>query len=119
MLAVRGGAFLPVVRGHRVLPIRARIQAAPSLPSTPITTTKRRGTSSGGRLGGERVEIRAGESVLAPRRAPHGYWNAHAAPTRYLVVMTSWIRRPIEALHAGDGRDFAAVFRDHASELLI
>ena len=69
-------------------------------------------------LGDRRVEIAAGESVLAPRGTPHAYWNAHAAPTRYLLVMTPRIRRLIEALHAGDGRDYATIFREHASELL-
>jgi len=69
-------------------------------------------------LGDERVEIGAGESVLAPRGTPHAYWNAQAAPARYVLVMTPRIRALIAALHAGDGRDHATIFREHDSELL-
>jgi mannose-6-phosphate isomerase-like protein (cupin superfamily) len=72
----------------------------------------------GFRVGDETVEAGAGESVLVPRGTPHSYWNAQAEPARYLLVMTPRIRDLIKALHAGDRSDYAAIFREHASELL-
>ena len=72
----------------------------------------------GFQVGDERREVAAGESILVPRGTPHSYWNAVAAPTRYLLVMTPRIHRLIEALHAGDRSDWAAIFEEHDSELL-
>jgi mannose-6-phosphate isomerase-like protein (cupin superfamily) len=76
-----------------------------------------------GRLGfrvadAERV-VPAGESLLVPRGTPHSYWNASSEPARYLLVMTPQIHRLIEALHSGERADFAAIFREHDSELLV
>jgi mannose-6-phosphate isomerase-like protein (cupin superfamily) len=72
----------------------------------------------GFRVGDEEKEVAAGESVLVERGTPHSYWNALAAPTRYLLVMTPRIHQLIEALHAGDRNDFARIFEEHDSELL-
>jgi mannose-6-phosphate isomerase-like protein (cupin superfamily) len=72
----------------------------------------------GFRLGDEERVAGAGEAVLAARGVPHAYWNADAAPARYLLVMPPRIHRLIQALHDGTRSDFAAVFREHASELL-
>ena len=72
----------------------------------------------GFRIGAEERIAEAGEMVLAPRRVPHTWWNAHAAPTRYLLIMTPRIHHLIQVLHDGSRADFAAVFEEHASELL-
>ena len=71
----------------------------------------------GFRVGDEDLEARAGDAVFVPRGTPHAYWNAHAGPTRYLLVMPRRIADLIEALHAGPG-DYAAIFREHESELM-
>ena len=60
----------------------------------------------------------SGEAILVGRDTPHSYWNAQAAPTRYLLVMTPRIKALIDALHGGDRTDYAAIFQEHASELL-
>jgi hypothetical protein len=49
----------------------------------------------------------------------HSYWNPAPEPARYLLVMAPQIHRLIEALHAGDRSDFAQIFEEHDSELLI
>jgi hypothetical protein len=49
---------------------------------------------------------------------PHCYWNAAAAPARYLLVMTPRIQRLIAELHSGEREDFGRIFREHDSELL-
>ncbi len=72
----------------------------------------------GFRVGDEEREVASGEAILVPRGTPHSYWNAQAAPARYLLVMTPQIHRLIEALHGGDRTDYAAIFEEHASELL-
>jgi mannose-6-phosphate isomerase-like protein (cupin superfamily) len=72
----------------------------------------------GFRVGEEEREVGAGESILVSRGTPHSYWNADALPARYLLVMTPRIHRLIEALHAGDREQFAAIFERHDSELL-
>jgi mannose-6-phosphate isomerase-like protein (cupin superfamily) len=72
----------------------------------------------GFQVGDEQRVISAGEAIMVARGTPHSYWNAHAAPTRYLLVMTPRIKALIEALHRGDRTDYAAVFVEHASELL-
>jgi mannose-6-phosphate isomerase-like protein (cupin superfamily) len=75
-----------------------------------------------GRLGfqlGERErEVGPGESLLVERGTPHSYWNPGPALAHYLLVMTPRIHHLVEALHAGDRTDFAAIFREHESELL-
>ena len=73
------------------------------------------------RLGEETVEAAAGGAVLAPRGTAHTYWNPRPEPARYLLVMTARIRALIDAIHAleaGEPAALAAVFRDHDSELL-
>jgi mannose-6-phosphate isomerase-like protein (cupin superfamily) len=72
----------------------------------------------GFRIGAEERIVEAGEMVLAPRGVPHTWWNAHAAPTRYLLIMTPRIHHLIQVIHDGSRSDFAAVFEEHASELL-
>jgi len=72
----------------------------------------------GFRVGDDEREIGAGESLLVTRGTPHTWWNAHAAPTHYLLVMAPRIHRLVEALHAGDRDDFARIFEEHDSELL-
>jgi mannose-6-phosphate isomerase-like protein (cupin superfamily) len=72
----------------------------------------------GFRVGDEEREVGAGESILVARGTPHSYWNPAAEPARYLLVMTPRIHRLIEALHAGDRSDWAAIFEEHDSELL-
>jgi mannose-6-phosphate isomerase-like protein (cupin superfamily) len=75
-----------------------------------------------GRLGfqidDERVEVAAGDSILVPRGTRHSYWNASSEPARYLLVMTPRIHQLIQALHAGERTDYAAIFEEHESELL-
>jgi mannose-6-phosphate isomerase-like protein (cupin superfamily) len=73
----------------------------------------------GFQVGDERREIGTGEALMVPRGTPHSYWNAQAAPTRYLLVMPPRIKALIEALHSGERDDYAAVFEEHASELLV
>ena len=73
----------------------------------------------GFRVGDEERDVSAGESILVERGVPHSYWNAIAEPTRYLLVMTPRIHSLIEALHAGDRSDWAAIFEEHDSELLL
>jgi mannose-6-phosphate isomerase-like protein (cupin superfamily) len=72
----------------------------------------------GFRCGDQERELNAGESLLVPRGTSHSYWNAAAERARYLLVMTPRIHRLIEALHSGERDDFAAIFREHESELL-
>ena len=69
--------------------------------------------------GDERIEASAGTAIAVPRGTPHTYWNAHAEPSRYLIVMTPRIAALIDALHepAAAGR-LHELFRAHASELL-
>ena len=72
----------------------------------------------GFRVGDEEHDVAAGESILVERGTPHSYWNAAAEPARYLLVMTPRIHALIEALHAGDRDDWAAIFEEHDSELM-
>jgi len=72
----------------------------------------------GFQVGAERLEVAAGESLLVERGTPHSYWNPGPASARYLLVMTPRIHALIEALHAGDRSDWAAIFGEHESELL-
>ena len=70
------------------------------------------------RVDDEEREVAAGESLLVQRGTPHSYWNPAPEPARYILVMTPRIHLLIEALHAGDRTDFAAIFEEHDSELL-
>lgn len=73
----------------------------------------------GFRVGDDELELGAGESLLVTRGTPHSYRNAAAKPVRYLLVMTPRIHRLIEALHSGDRNDFARIFEEYDSELLV
>ncbi|MEA2199025.1 MAG: hypothetical protein QOJ25_3076 [Solirubrobacteraceae bacterium] len=72
----------------------------------------------GFRVGDEEREVGTGDSLLVTRGTPHTYWNAAAAPARYLLVMTPRIHQLIEALHSGNRSDYAAIFEEYDSELL-
>ena len=72
----------------------------------------------GFRLGDEEVEAGPGDAVFVPAGTSHAYWNAHDGPTRYLLVMTRRIADLLHARHVDGATDFAAIFREHDSELL-
>lgn len=72
----------------------------------------------GFRVGDEEREVAAGDSLLVTRGTPHSCWNPAPQPARHILVMTPRIHQLIEALHAGDRTDFAAIFEEHDSELL-
>jgi mannose-6-phosphate isomerase-like protein (cupin superfamily) len=72
----------------------------------------------GVRLGDEVHEAGPGESILASRGVAHSYWNAADEPSKYWLVMTPRLHSLIEELHAGSGRDYREIFREHDSELL-
>ena len=73
------------------------------------------------RLGDQKVEASVGTAVFAPRGVPHTYWNPHAIPARYLLIMTPTIRRLIDELHTSSRRDFAAmqaIYHRYNSEII-
>jgi mannose-6-phosphate isomerase-like protein (cupin superfamily) len=72
----------------------------------------------GVRLDDADFEVPSGGAILVPRGTPHTYWNAIAAPTRYLLVMTPRIHSLIEALHEGGDREPESIFRAHRSTLI-
>ena len=72
----------------------------------------------GFRVGDDEVEAGAGAAVFVPRGTPHSFWNAGDGPARYVLVMPPRLKALVEALHAPGAGDFAAIFREHASELL-
>jgi mannose-6-phosphate isomerase-like protein (cupin superfamily) len=72
----------------------------------------------GFRVGDDEVEAGAGAAVFVPRGTPHSFWNAGDGPARYVLVMPPRLQALVEALHAPGAGDFAAIFREHASELL-
>src|SRR5262249_52291303 len=72
----------------------------------------------GFQVGDEQREVGARESLLVTRGTPHSYWNPTSEPAHYLLVMTPRIHQLIQALHAGDRKDFARIFEEHDSELL-
>ena len=72
----------------------------------------------GFRVGEDRREVPAGESLLVTGGTPHSYWNAGDDPAHYLLVMTPRIHALIEALHSGARSDWAQIFAEHDSELL-
>src|SRR5205807_1925244 len=61
------------------------------------------------RLGDQDYVAGPGGAVLAPRGAPHTYWNPHPDPARYLLVMTPRISQLIEAIHAMSERSEKAM----------
>jgi mannose-6-phosphate isomerase-like protein (cupin superfamily) len=69
-------------------------------------------------VGDDEVEVGTGAAVVVPRGTPHSFWNAGDGPARYVLVMPPRLKALVEALHAPGAGDFAAVFREHASELL-
>ena len=72
------------------------------------------------RLGDQEIEAPAGSAVLAPRGVTHTYWNPHATPARYLLIMTPTLRHLIEELHRSTERDPAAIqtiYHQHHSAL--
>jgi mannose-6-phosphate isomerase-like protein (cupin superfamily) len=73
----------------------------------------------GFRVGDEIVEAAAGSAVFVPRGTPHSYWNAGAGRARYVLVMPPRLHRLVAALHDAGAVDSRAVFRAHASELLV
>ena len=73
----------------------------------------------GFRVDDEEREVVAGESLLVTRGTPHSYWNPAPQLARYILVMTPRIHQLIEALHAGERTDFATIFEEHDSELLL
>ena len=72
----------------------------------------------GFRVGDDEVEAGAGAAVFVPRGTPHSFWNAGDGPARYVLVMPPRLKALVEALHAPGAGDFAAIFREHASELI-
>jgi mannose-6-phosphate isomerase-like protein (cupin superfamily) len=72
----------------------------------------------GFRVGSELVEAGPGSGVRVPRGTPHSFWNARPEPARYVLVMAPRIHRLVQALHAPGAGDYAAIFREHESELL-
>lgn len=73
------------------------------------------------RVGADVFEARAGSAVMAPRGAPHTYWNPGPGLARYLLVMTSNVYSLIRDIHAMSDRSPAAlraVFEKHDSELV-
>jgi len=74
----------------------------------------------GFRIGDGVVEAGPGECVLARRGTPHSFWNASSGPARYVLVMTPRLHALVQSLHEprSEPADWAAIFREHASELL-
>jgi mannose-6-phosphate isomerase-like protein (cupin superfamily) len=71
------------------------------------------------RLGEQTFEAGPGGAVMAPKGTPHSYGNARQGErARYLLVMTPRIQALVEALHKPGAGDYAAIFREHESELL-
>ena len=73
----------------------------------------------GFQVGEEERVVEAGDSILVERGTPHSYWNPGPEPANYVLVMTPRIHALIGALHSGERDDSYAIFREHASELLV
>jgi len=73
----------------------------------------------GFRVGDDEVKAGPGAAVFVPRGTPHSFWNAGDGQARYVLVMPPRLKALVEALHAPGAGDFAAIFREHASELLL
>src|SRR3954465_942491 len=63
----------------------------------------------GFQVGDEQVVARAGDAVVVPHGPPHTFWNATAAPCRYLIVMTREIKAIIDDVHALEDRSREAI----------
>jgi mannose-6-phosphate isomerase-like protein (cupin superfamily) len=72
----------------------------------------------GFRLGDEEIVATAGSAVFVPCGTPHSFWNAQAAPTRYLLVMPRRVADLVDAIHAEGASDYVELFRRFDSELL-
>jgi hypothetical protein len=72
----------------------------------------------GFRIGDETVEAPAGSAVFAPHGTPHSYWNAGDGLARYILVVPPRILSLIAALHEPGVKDYEAVWRAHASEVV-
>ena len=70
-------------------------------------------------VGDDEVKAGPGAAVFVPRGTPHSFWNAGDGQARYVLVMPPRLKALVEALHAPGAGDFAAIFREHASELLL
>ena len=68
-------------------------------------------------VGDEELTAGPGSAVLAPRGAPHTYWNAGEEEAEYLLVLTPRIAALITAIHQPNA-DVPALFEAHASELV-
>jgi mannose-6-phosphate isomerase-like protein (cupin superfamily) len=64
----------------------------------------------GFRVGDEELEAGPGEAVLAPRGAPHTYWNAGAERARYVPVMGPKTCALVVEIHR-PGRDRSTLLR--------
>jgi uncharacterized cupin superfamily protein len=76
--------------------------------------------SLGFRVGADELVAHAGDAVVVPHGTPHTFWNATAAPCRYLIAMTREIKAIIDDVHASDDRSRDAIreiFRRHDSDL--
>ncbi len=63
------------------------------------------------------IEAAAGTTVFVPAGVPHTYYEA-AGPTRYLIIMTSQLRKMIAVLHGAPRRDHNAIMRQFDSEVV-
>ena len=70
------------------------------------------------RLGDEEVTAPAGAAVLARAGTVHTYWNPRPEPARYVLAMGPRTHALIEAIHAPDRGDMAALFEAHESTLV-
>ena len=70
------------------------------------------------RVDGDEIRAPAGAAVLAPAGSVHTYWNPSPEPARYVLAMGPRTHALIEALHAPDRGDLAALFARHDSTLV-
>jgi mannose-6-phosphate isomerase-like protein (cupin superfamily) len=63
------------------------------------------------------VEAPAGTTVFVPAVVAHTYYEAHV-PTRYLIVMTPRLSRPVAELHATPYPRHAEVLERYESEMV-
>ena len=70
------------------------------------------------RIGDEEIAARAGAAVLALAGTPHTYWNPSPDPARYVLAMGPRTHALIQAIHAPDRGDMAALFAAHDSALI-
>ncbi|RAP73868.1 cupin domain-containing protein [Paenibacillus montanisoli] len=72
-------------------------------------------------IGDDIIEAGSGSAVIAPRGVKHTFWNPKQPPARYLIIMTKRISGLIDAIHAAQQRNPAAMktlFARYESELL-